>query len=76
MPALFSLAQHEALEAVSTQLGDGESLFAFLDDIYALCKPHRVRAIFDMVKEALDLFAGIQVNLGKTRIWNAPAPGL
>ena len=36
MPALFSLGQHPALQAVQAQLQDGERLFAFLD-VYAVC---------------------------------------
>ena len=33
MPALFALAQHEALEAASAKLQPDEWLFAFLDDL-------------------------------------------
>ena len=37
MPALFSLGQHPALQAVQAQLQDGERLFAFLDNVYVVC---------------------------------------
>ena len=38
----FSLGQHRALLAVNARLIEGESLFAFLDDLYVLCSPERV----------------------------------
>ena len=39
MPALFSLGQKGALEAVQTNLEEGEGLYAFLDDVYAVSSP-------------------------------------
>ena len=45
MPALFSLGQHPALEAVAAQLQPGEALYAFLDDVYAVVEPNRVRPV-------------------------------
>ena len=71
MPALYSLGQHAALEEVQNHLQDGEVIFAYLDDVYALCDPPRVKAIFDLIQDSLLRRAGIQINLGKTRIWNA-----
>ena len=38
MPLLFSLGQH-ALIVVARNLEEGERLFAFLDDLYVLCRP-------------------------------------
>ena len=35
------LAVHDALAEVKEQLQDGEVIFAFLDDVYALCAPER-----------------------------------
>ena len=43
MPLLFSLGQHRALRAVNARLIEGESLFAFLDDLYVLCSPFAAR---------------------------------
>ena len=37
MPLLFCLAVHDALAGVKEQLQEGEVIFAFLDDVYALC---------------------------------------
>ena len=42
MPLLFCLAKHAALEAASARLEAGEHLFAFLDDLYLVCRPDRV----------------------------------
>ena len=71
MPGLFALAQHPALQATQAMLLPGEVLFVFLDDIYILSRPGRARAIFDILQARLQAHAGIQVNLGKTRAWNA-----
>ena len=38
MPLLFSLGQHRALVSIQAQLKEGEGLFAFLDDIYVVCR--------------------------------------
>eukprot|EP00973_Karenia_brevis_P091361 12407097-Karenia_brevis.AAC.1 len=71
MPALFALGQHPALAEVAGQLQAGEHLFAYLDDVYLVCSPQRVKVLFDMVSHALTQLCGIRVNLGKTRIWNS-----
>ena len=42
MPTLYSLGQHRALEAVAHRLHPTERLFAFLDDLYVVCRPDRV----------------------------------
>ena len=73
MPALYALGQHAALTQVQATLRDGEMLFVYLDDIYVLCDPSRVAEIFLQVKQSLFRSAGIQVNLGKTKIWNDAA---
>ena len=71
MPALFSLGQRGALEAVQANLEEGETLFAFLDDVYAVSPPHRVRAIYNQLAHHLETHTNIRLNSGKTRIWNA-----
>ena len=43
-------------------------VFAFLDDIYLLAKPGRVRYV------TLFTTAGIQLRTGKTRTWNRDWP--
>ena len=73
MPALCALGQHAALTQVNATLRQGEMLFAYLDDIYVLCDPSRVADIFLLVKQSLFRSAGIQVNLGKTKVWNSAA---
>ena len=73
MPALFALGQHSALLQINVTLREGEMLFAHLDDIYVLCDPDRVAEIFLQVRHALHHAAGIQVNLGKTKVWNGAA---
>ena len=73
MPALFALGQHSALLQINATLREGEMLFAYLDDIFVLCDPDRVAEIFLQVRHALHHAAGIQVNLGKTKVWNGAA---
>lgn len=46
-------------------------LFAFLGDAYIFLQPGRARAIFDIPTANSEARAGSQVNLGKTRAWNA-----
>ena len=41
------------------------SVVAYLDDIYAVCKPERVRKVFDLIEQHFTARAGIRVHLGK-----------
>ena len=70
MPMLFSLGIHTALVRVKEQLREGEYLFAYLDDVYAVVEPDRVRTVYDLLAVALLDVAGIRLNEGKTRTWN------
>jgi hypothetical protein len=71
MPALFSLGIHGALEATKAELLQGEDLYAYLDDIYVVCQPQRCRIVFDTLRHHLSEKAGIEINLGKCKVWNA-----
>ena len=71
MPALYALAQHEALRDLQSHLRDGEAVFAFLDDTYIVAAPERVRTLYDALASALWNRARIRLHHGKTRIWNA-----
>ena len=62
--------QHGALKAVEGRFDLGERLFAFLDDIYLLCHPERVKDVHDMFKEELRTRVGIRVRYGTTQVWN------
>ena len=50
MPLLFCLGQHPALSAASAQLEAGKKLFAYLDDIYIVCRSERVGAVFNLLE--------------------------
>ena len=50
MPMLFSLGQHRALVAVQSKLNEDEKLFAFLDDVYVICRPTRVQEVFQLLE--------------------------
>jgi len=79
MPALFSLGQRSALRTIQDQLLPNESLLAFLDDLYVVVPPHRVRPVYDVLAHTLQSHARIQLNRGKTRVWNAagiPPPNI
>ena len=69
-PALYSLAQHQALENASRQLAAGEYLAAYLDDIYIVVPPHRARPAYDVVAHELNTHAGVAPNPSKTRVYN------
>jgi hypothetical protein len=68
MPALFSLGQKGALQAIQRQLHPTELLLAFLDDIYAVVMPGRARTVYDITAHELSTRTGIQLNGGKTRV--------
>ena len=70
MPLLFCLGQHRALVSVQAQLQEGERLFAYLDDIYVVCAPERVGKVYLILEERLRTKTGINVHLGKTKLWN------
>ena len=70
MPALFALGQRAALQAVQRRLRPDEMLLAYLDDIYAVATPDRVRPIYDLLAHELYTHSHIQLNSGKTRVWN------
>ena len=71
MPALYALAQHAALADVATALVPGEAVLAFLDDTYIVCSPERVAPLYGALSDALWARARVQLNQGKTRVWNA-----
>ena len=54
MPMLFSLAIHNALTEVKNSLQEDEHLFAFLDDVYVVCLPQRVREIYELLGRNLE----------------------
>ena len=70
MPLLFSLGQHRALEAIQSELHDGEFLFAYLDDIYAVVPHERVGAVYISMQQHLWAHSRIRVHSGKTQVWN------
>ena len=53
MPLLFALGIHEAIESVAGRRQEGEEIAAFLDDIYVLCLPDRVSAIYSILADSL-----------------------
>ena len=79
-PALFALAQHDALHEAQGGLQAGEFLAAFLDDLYLVTTPPRARAALDDVTRIVEARAGVSANLGKTRVYRAaggpPPPGI
>ena len=70
MPLLVSLGQHRSLDSISGMLRAGEKIMAYLDDVYVVCAPHRVRAVTQIVEEELFRHAHISVHHGKTQVWN------
>ena len=69
MPLLFSLGQHQALEAVQRQLFPDDCQFAFLDDIYTMTSPERV-AVNKILKSELWNHSRIRIHCGKRQVWN------
>ena len=73
MPLLFALGQHRALVAIQSELQDGEFLFAYLDDIFAVVPPDRVGAVYASMQQHLWAHCRIRVHTGKTQVWNREA---
>ena len=65
MPALFALAQHDALVSAAGKLQPNERLFAFLDDLYVVSTPTRAATAFLTVAEEVETHAGVKLHLGK-----------
>ena len=50
--------------AVQAELREGEVLFAYLDDVYAVTGPNRTRDENNLLAEHLWRVAGIQLDVG------------
>ena len=77
MPALYSLAQHDALVEADGHLLPTELLFAFLDDLYVVTTRGRAHEAFETVTECVERKAGVRTHLGKLKAWSTgggPAP--
>ena len=70
-PGLYALGQHDSLVAASTALRAGEYLAAFLDDLYVVTVPERAAPLLRVVTGEVERGAGVEANLGKTRVYNA-----
>ena len=66
MPLLFSLAIHDALKEVDSQLEANETLFAYLDDVCVVTSPEHTRPVYDLLGHHLQSMAGIQIHVGRT----------
>lgn len=79
-PAYYSLAQHAALQTAAAALAPGEFLAAYLDDVYLVTQPDRARTVLDLTTRAIAEHAGVDANLGKTRVYHRrggpPPPGV
>ena len=63
----FSLGQHAALNAISASLLGCEKFFAFLNDLYVVCQPHRVLDVHQLM--STKLWAHIQ---DQSSPWDLP----
>ena len=70
MPLLCALGLHISLTAVRERLLPSEKVFAFLDDVYVICAPHRVLDVHRILEEELQNHAQISLHHGKTQVWN------
>ena len=62
MPMLLALGQHPALLAVQAKLLVNERVFAYLGDMYAVCRPDRCGAVFAILQQELQSHAEIQLH--------------
>ena len=68
MPLLFSLGQHPALIAAQARLEVAEKMFAYLDDIYLVCRPNQVVQVYALLQEELRRHSRIRIHGGKTQV--------
>ena len=54
MPLLFSLAIQIMLWEVKAQMVEGECLFAFLDNVYVVAQPARIRVLYNLLGAKID----------------------
>ena len=73
-PGFYALGQHDSLVAASASLQPTERLAAFLDDLYIITGPDRAAPLLRVVTGEVERGAGVEANLGKTRVYN-PAGG-
>ena len=71
MPALFALAQHDALVEADGQLLPDECILSFLDDLYIKTTSCRAATATTTVTEAVERRASIRTNLGKLQTWTS-----
>ena len=70
-PGFYALGQHDSLVAASASLQPTERLAAFLDDLYVVTGPDRAAPLLRVVTGEVERGAGVEANLGKTRVYNA-----
>ena len=47
------MKKNDILVKVKERMLPGEHLFAYLDDVYVLCKPDRVKVLYELLKSIL-----------------------
>ena len=70
-PGLYAFGQHDSLVAASACLLPDERLAAFLDDLNVVTVPERAAPLLWVVTGEVERGAGVEANLGKTRVFNA-----
>ena len=70
MPGLFCLALRRSLQEIQDTLPPGEFVFAYLDDIYIVCRPENTHARFLVVQEVLQWVCHINIHLGNLAAWS------
>ena len=66
MPFLFCVAQHAALETIQRGMNPDEKLLAFLNDLYIVSKPQRVRTLHSVAQ--LELWAHCRIRVHGARM--------
>ena len=70
MPALYALAQHDALVEASSVLEEGERIFCFLDELHLVTSKRGVLQAFEEVASRVERHAGVKSHMGKLRMWS------
>ena len=70
MPMLFALGLHPAQRAALGGMRVGERIFAYLDDVYVICRAERVVEVFKILEEEMLAHSEIWLHLGNNQVWN------
>lgn len=69
MPALYALAQRDAIAEASRGLREGERVLSFMGDLYVFTTRYRAAEAFREITGQIERHAGVRTKFGKLKGW-------